>query len=329
MTWEAVNWNSLERLRKVFLEGTAAGADYWESDSDLESYDLTFAQRIGWKWDWVLEDLKRLGWTPPSGDVLDWGCGTGIAHRAFLHHFGGSSVTGVRLWDRSPRAMRFAADRLGSRHPSVPCSTGHGDPPALMLISHVLTELSSEQATELAETAAAAHSVIWVEPGTYEASLALIAIRERLRDRLNPMAPCPHASRCGILAEGNETHWCHHFAKPPANVFTEANWARFGKLMGIDLRSLPLSYLALDKRPAPPPQHNARVLGRPRIYKPHALILACESGGMRELRLDKRTFPEAYRKVRKDRFDSLQRWTSHEGVIVSRLNNPDDRPVGH
>ncbi len=31
--------------------------------------------------------------------------------------------------------------------------------------------------------AATAQAILWVEPGTYQASLALIAIRERLRDR--------------------------------------------------------------------------------------------------------------------------------------------------
>ncbi|MCU0787067.1 MAG: hypothetical protein MUC91_02585, partial [Verrucomicrobia bacterium] len=78
MSWKEVNWTSLERLRAAFLEGSAGGTDYWSSDEDLASYDLTFAQRIGWKWDWVLEDLKRLGWHPPAGDLLDWGCGSGI-----------------------------------------------------------------------------------------------------------------------------------------------------------------------------------------------------------------------------------------------------------
>ena len=42
----------------AFLAGTAGQSDYWQSESDLASYDLTFAQRIGWKWDWVLADLS-------------------------------------------------------------------------------------------------------------------------------------------------------------------------------------------------------------------------------------------------------------------------------
>jgi hypothetical protein len=316
MSWDSVNWTSLERLRAAFLGGNAGETDYWQGNSDLASYDLTFAQRIGWKWDWVLEQLQRLGWMPPTGPVLDWGCGSGIAHRAFFHHFGVAAATRLHLWDRSGPAMRFAADRARAVHPALEVHTGLQDAPTLLLISHVLTELSQEQATQLADLAARADSVIWVEPGTYEASLALIAIRERLRGPLNAIAPCTHQAQCGILAAGNERHWCHHFAQPPTNVFTDGNWARFGRMMGIDLRSLPLSFLVLDKRPSPAPPDGSRVLGRPRLYKPFARILGCDASGVREQRLDKRKFPESYRQIRKDRFQSLQNWKSEDGVIT-------------
>jgi hypothetical protein len=313
----------LERLRSAFLDGSAGSTDYWKTEADLASYDLTFAQRIGWKWDWVLEDLKRLGWQPPTGELLDWGCGTGIAHRAFFHHFSTAATSNLRLWDRSSLAMRFASERVQSKYPELDVSPGLSDAPALLLVSHVLTELTSEQATQLADFAAQAQTVIWVEPGTYEASLALIAIRERLQDRLKPVAPCLHGHRCGILAKGNERHWCHHFAKPPANVFTEGPWARFGRMMGIDLRSLPLSYLVLDTRPAPLQPGATRVIGRPRLYKPHALILGCDASGVAEHRLDKRAFPEAYRQIRKNRFDSLQQWKSESGVNGASPFRPD------
>jgi len=191
----------------------------------------------------------------------------------------------------------------------------------------VLTELSPDQTLKLAEFAAQAGAVIWVEPGTYEASLALIAIRERLRPRMNLIAPCPHQNQCGVLTSGNEHHWCHHFAKPPGGVFTDGNWARFGRLTGIDLRSLPLSYLVLDKRASPAKPGLTRVLGRPRLYKPHALILGCHESGVAEHRLDKRAFPEPYRQIKKDRFESLQCWASEDGIIrdilaSDRICNP-------
>ena len=47
MDWLAIDWKALERLRAAFLAGTAGANDYWHSESDLASYDATFAQRIG------------------------------------------------------------------------------------------------------------------------------------------------------------------------------------------------------------------------------------------------------------------------------------------
>ena len=83
MNWDAIDWAALGRLRKDFLSGSAGQRDYWQSESDLASYDATFAQRIGWKWDCVLRELTWRGWKPPMGELLDWGCGSGIAGRAF------------------------------------------------------------------------------------------------------------------------------------------------------------------------------------------------------------------------------------------------------
>lgn len=108
MSVDPQDWARLERLRRAFLDGTAGESDYWHSLEDLAAYDATFAQRIGWKWDFVLEDLQRLGWTPPAGPLLDWGCGSGIASRAFLEPFSSADVSPIRYWDRSSKAMEFA-----------------------------------------------------------------------------------------------------------------------------------------------------------------------------------------------------------------------------
>ncbi|MBP7826682.1 MAG: hypothetical protein KA236_09055 [Verrucomicrobia bacterium] len=317
MDWSTVDWAALERLRATFLAGIAAAGDYWQSESDLASYDLTFAQRIGWKWDYVLAELARRGWTPPSGELLDWGCGSGIAGRAFLDFFGQDAVTTLRLWDRSPRAVQFAAGRARQKYPGLAVQSGLPDSPATLLVSHVLTELTPEQTEALADFAAQAAAVIWIEPGTYAASLTLIAIRERLRDRLQIVAPCTHQTRCGILAPENERHWCHHFAAPPPGVFQDGNWARFARTLGIDLRDLSLSFLVLDQRPAPPtPPGATRVIGHPRVYKPHALLLGCDADGVCERRLTKRALPEAYRQLKKGRCDPLQIWRCQGDEII-------------
>ena len=45
--------------------------------------------------------------------------GSGIAHRAFLDHFGASGVSELRFWDRSPLAMRFAEGRAKAKYPGL------------------------------------------------------------------------------------------------------------------------------------------------------------------------------------------------------------------
>jgi hypothetical protein len=361
MNWSVINWKALERLRAGFLAGTAGATDYWQSESDLISYDATFAQRIGWKWDYVLAELQRRGWSPAAGALLDWGCGSGIAHRAFLDHFGTNGIEELRLWDRSTLAMRFAERRAKEKYAGLKVAAGilpavepgfqpggrdvEGDeclkpandvvhssdspggkmppsrsgkiPDTTLLISHVLTELEPEQVETLTEFAAGFTSVIWVEPGTFEASLTLIAVRERLRGKMNVVAPCTHQTQCGMLAPGNENHWCHHFAAPPPEVFTDSNWAKFGELAGVDLRSLPVSFLVLDKRPITPmPPAAVRLIGRPRIFKPHALVIGCDESGVGEKRLTKRHSPAAFREWKRGECDPLQIWRCEEDEIM-------------
>ena len=298
--WDAIDWAALERLRAGFIAGSAGATDYWRRESDLASYDLTFAQRIGWKWDFVFRELQQRGWQPPAGMILDWGCGSGIAGRAFLQYFPGHAV---QLWDRSPFAMRFAAQRLGGN-----VTTGQQPCPTLLL-SHVLTELSNAQVPALLELCRAATTILWVEPGTFTASRRLIAMREQLRDSHQLVAPCVHQQACGMLTEANARHWCHFFAPSPPEVFTDGNWARFAKVAGVDLRSLPVSYLVLDRRPhAELPAGAVRVIGPARFRKGHLLVTGCDAAGVRECRLTKRVLPEQFTQFRKGEAGTLQLW---------------------
>jgi hypothetical protein len=300
-----INWHTLRRLRRGFLAGTAGTADYWRSVDDLEQYDNTFAQRIGWKWDFVLKDLARLGWTPPEGNVVDWGCGSGVAGRVVLDQFGSNTQTKLWLSDRSPHAVRFATERARAKYPELRVERGVPTHSNLLLLSHVITEMSPPQIEQLVRLAATADAVIWVEPGTYEASLTMIAIRERLRNEFQLVAPCTHQNQCGILSPGNEGHWCHFFAEPPREIFIDGFWTKFGQEMEIDLRSLPLSYLVLDRRPVPAfPERTTRVLGRPNLFKPYAEILGCSPAGVCACKLMKRTHPEVYRQLKKGKCPS-------------------------
>ena len=308
-----IDWSALERLRAVFLATAAGHADYWQEERDLASYDATFAQRIGWKWDFVLAELRRRGWTLPRGPLLDWGCGSGIAGRAVLDFFGLNSVGELWLWDRSPLAMNFAVARARQKYAGFTVKSGlparEGEAfDGTLLLSHVLTELDAPQLDSLLALVAGAVCVLWIEPGTHAASRALGAVRERLREHFGLVAPCPHQGPCGLLQTGQERHWCHHFAEPAPGVFTDGDWARFATATGIDLRSLPLSYLVLDRRAgAIPafPSGTARVIGQPRTYKAHACVFACDATGVRDRELGKRAFPELFRRIRKGVAPSL------------------------
>ena len=39
---------------EAFIGEVAFNGPYWESEAELASYDLTYGERIGWKWDQVL-----------------------------------------------------------------------------------------------------------------------------------------------------------------------------------------------------------------------------------------------------------------------------------
>ncbi|MCD8483408.1 MAG: small ribosomal subunit Rsm22 family protein [Verrucomicrobia bacterium] len=251
--WEHLDWQALAGLRERFLSGRADGVDYWQSDALISAYDATFAQRIGWKWDAVLAETKARDWQPPHATlVIDWGCGSGIASRALVEAFPELASAEFLFFDQSRIASTYAANRMAQRFPqsSATATTtlpdAHTCNKAVVLLSHVINELNLQQQTMLAETLLQAQTVIWVEPGARAESERLLVVREQLRTAFHLWAPCPHQHLCPLLKTPG-SDWCHHFAHPPPEVFTDPNWAKFGKWMGVDLRSLPFSYLVCDK----------------------------------------------------------------------------------
>jgi hypothetical protein len=320
------DWDTLEELRASYLDGSAGSAgDYWKSDSLLRGYDATFARRIAWKWQWVLLELERRGWSPPPGTLVDYGCGTGVAAREVLEKYSGAGLTQAALYDRSPRALKFATETVRREFPGVtvearlPAATG------LLLVSHVLPELDEAGTAELLKLAESAQAVIFVEPGTREVSRRLIDLRQKLSGVMKPVAPCFHSGQCGLLTPENDRHWCHFFAPAPNVVYTDSDWVHFGRIMGIDLRSLPLSFLVMDRRqPAPAPGGTVRVLGKPRLYKGYVLFQGCDAGGVEEKRLMKRTDPQYFRAAHKYRTSTVQRWET-EGTEIKKVEEPDSQ----
>ena len=314
MTWSELDWASLERHREQFLGGAPADGPYWADESDLASYDLTFGERIGWKWDAVLDELQIRGWRPPGGAVLDWGCGSGIAGRRVIGRFGQRHFGSLDLWDHSPAAAAFAHDKAAGEFPglSVAVATpGYmrgGEPIGLLLISHVLNELRDPAIDEIRALVARARAVIWTEPGSRDTSRRLGALRDEFAGEFGVVAPCTHAGPCPVLAAGNERHWCHHFAPPPPGVFANSNWVKFGQRAGIDLRSIPYAFMALDRGWGSQAGGLSRVIGRPEHLKPYVRLLNCDKDGLAELVVMKRDNPGLCKELEKTKLPLVYKW---------------------
>ncbi|MDB6166222.1 MAG: Mitochondrial small ribosomal subunit Rsm22 [Lacunisphaera sp.] len=336
MNWESLDWEVLDRLRENFLTGPAGGP-YWHTITDLECYDFTYGERIGWKWDAVLRELKMHGWKPPANPtLLDWGCGSGIAGRRVVEFFGAASFFRLVLHDHSALALDFAEHAARKTFPSLSLERAstrflRGDESiGVLVISHVLNELDDNARAELRELAARAETILWVEPGTHEVSRLLGSWREKLISEFRVVAPCTHAAACGMFAPGNERHWCHFFAAPPVGVLADSGWVRFGQRAGIDLRSLPYSFLVLDRRVFPvgralrptvrdedvgdkprPTEDTgfARIIGEPRHYKGYAKIFGCSAEGVADLTLQKRDAPAIFKALKHADGPLIYRWT--------------------
>ena len=323
VTWQTLDWGALDRMRQRFL-GPQAGGDYWTSQEDLANYDFTFAQRIGWKWDAVLRELRARGWTPPPGRALvDWGCGSGMAGRRVLEFFGPEKFKRLEVFDRSAMAMEFAAGaarevfrelQIGLMETAGSETGAPGEGGGLVLVvSHVLNELDEAGGRALRERIDAADVVLWVEPGTCADSRGLIAMHEALRGQFVVVAPCTHQAGCGLRAPENGRQWCHHFAAPPSGLMADGDWVRFAQRAGIDLRSVPYSFLVLERRGLRAPMSGAmpegwsRLLGGTRIYKGYAKVLCCQAEGVNDLMLQKRDAPELFKALKSGEAEPLQR----------------------
>ncbi len=341
MNWEHLDWEILDRLRQTFLSDAKTAGPYWHTITDLECYNLTYGERIGWKWDAVLAELKQRGWAPPAGaTVLDWGCGSGIAGRRVVEFFDPASIARLLVHDHSELAMDFSEHHGRRRFSGLTvgradsCFLESDDSIGVLVLSHVLNELDEAARAELSALCARAQTILWVEPGTHEVSRALGGWREKLRAAgLQAVAPCPHNTACGVLAAGNERHWCHFFASPPASLHADSGWVKFGQRAGIDLRSLPYSFLVLDRRPVAalyecrddgtgpdgghrPPLQLSCVLGEPRHYKGYAKIFNCDADGVAELMLQKREAPELFKALKRGAGPDLRRWKHTAGRIT-------------
>jgi hypothetical protein len=325
MTWSELDWPALDRLRQKFLHGTAADGAYWETPADLASYDFTYGERIGWKWDHVLRELRLRQWKPSATTrtIFDWGCGSGIAARRVISFFGVDAFDSLTVWDHSPLACDFAATAAEAAYPSLrvaqatPGLLASTEPIGLLVISHVLNELPPAALASLRGLIARAEAVLWVEPGTHAVSRHLSALHDEFRAVFRLVAPCTHSNACPMLAPGNERHWCHFFAPPPSEIFADSNWVKFGQRAGIDLRSLPYCFLVLDRVPTASGNTSlSHVIGRAEHFKPYARLLNCDAAGLAELELPKRADPALFKQLERTKAPLVYRF-QHDGHKIT------------
>jgi ribosomal protein RSM22 (predicted rRNA methylase) len=315
---EKQDWQSLEKLRALFLDEKdhVRRKDYWESEEVLSLYDKTFAQRIGWKWQAVLNELSQKINTdslPKQVHILDWGCGTGIASRTLLSHFGEHFIESeVHLHDRSSKASRFALQRLREEFPRTKAQIAHKksfdekETCKILLLSHVLNEIEDSSLSEIKQLIAKSDFTFWVEAGTFEISRKLLSIREDVRRTQNILAPCPQTGPCPMLQDKNAKHWCHNFAEAPAEVFHSGFWRQFSRTLKIDLRSLATSFLILSKHPVPMQKRGDRILGRSKKLKSHVELITCtEREEIKELAFTKRNDLELYKQYSETEFYTI------------------------
>jgi len=341
MTWTELDWKTLDRLRERFLANAGLAGPYWETADDLAYYDFTYAERIGWKWDQVLRELKLRGWRPTARSVLDWGCGSGIASRRVLSFFGAENFDALTVWDHSPLACEYAAGRAQTDFPQLsvrqatPGLLSGTEPIGLLVVSHVLNELPPAALQQLLQLVERAEAVVWVEPGTHVVSRQLGQHRDALRTHFRVVAPCTHQLGCPVFAEGNERDWCHFFAPPPSEIFADSNWVKFGQRAGIDLRSLSYAFIALqaiapqatNETATPSAPTLSRIIGRPEHFKPYARFLNCDATGLAELELPKRADTALFKQLERSKAPLVYQWrrdgdTVSGGEALSEPNAP-------
>ena len=275
------------RLRSQFLSEHGSATDYWASREVLQHYDLTFGTRIRWKWMSVCEEIVNRGELSKDLEwIADWGCGTAGALRVALKFLKIPHTVKLLCSDRSTLALEYSLSQISNEFPQHAVSEWdgqslpHGN--GLLLVSHLITELGPRAEKQLLTLLGAAPAFIWVEPGTPRCCQKLVQLREKLRSNFRIIAPCPHESACGLLAQGANEHWCHNFASVPAEAFQDRGWKKWSDFLQIDLRSLPVSFLAMAKQAIPLEKGRSRVLGRPWHEKGLSRAIVCTESAVGE-----------------------------------------------
>jgi ribosomal protein RSM22 (predicted rRNA methylase) len=213
------------------------------------------------------------GWSPARH--VDVGGGTGAATWAVSATWDGGRPVTVLDWAEPALALgreiaaaspalrdaQWQRSRIGSA-----LTIESTD---LVTVSYVLGELTEADRTAVVDAAAAAaRSVVIVEPGTPGGYARVLAARDRLIGAgFRIAAPCPHDAACPIVP-GED--WCHFSARVSRSSLHRQ--VKGGSLAYEDEK---FSYVAATRLPAAPA--TSRVVRRPQIRKGQVLLDLCEA----------------------------------------------------
>jgi ribosomal protein RSM22 (predicted rRNA methylase) len=235
--------------------------------------------------------LQRTPTFAPSS-LLDLGSGPGTAVWAALSRF--PSVQRATTIERDIHLDALAHTLHGAH--DVPVlqlqqdltASHHWPLHDLVVIGHVLNELSVNQRSDLIARAwaATAHTLIIVEPGTSAFFPMLTTIRQTLIDLgANVIAPCTHCSRCPMVDD-----WCHYATK-----IARPDFQRLARGATLPYEEAKYSYIAVSRIPIA--YSGARVLHDTTTHKGYITLEHCSSRGIMTSSVPKRQ-RDAYRLAR-------------------------------
>ncbi|AQY20482.1 hypothetical protein T261_06103 [Streptomyces lydicus] len=150
----------------------------------------------------------------------------------------------------------------------------------LVTVSYVLGELRPDARRAVVEAAAAATSVVLIEPGTPDGYLRIREARDQLiAAGLRVVAPCPHSDTCPI-AVGED--WCHFSARVSRSSLHRQ--VKGGSLAYEDEKFSYVAATTLDAPAAP-----SRIVRKPQLRKGQVLLDLCTAEeGLRRTTVTKR-----------------------------------------
>ncbi|MEU6216318.1 small ribosomal subunit Rsm22 family protein [Streptomyces sp. NPDC047022] len=211
------------------------------------------------------------GWSPASH--VDIGGGTGAATWAVSATWDGDRPVTVLDWAEPALAL---GREIAAANPALKTAEWRRsrigsalslESTDLVTVSYVLGELTDADRAGLVDTvAAAARTVVIVEPGTPGGYARVIEARDRLIGAgFRVAAPCPHSAACPIVP-GED--WCHFSARVSRSSLHRQ--VKGGSLAYEDEK---FSYVAATRLPAAPAA--SRVVRKPQIRKGLVLLDLC------------------------------------------------------